>query len=128
MTIVDAYNVLGARPDGWWHDRPAALAGLVRDIGRWRARAAGEPERVLVVVDGWPDEAVPEGVQEGVEVRYAQRPGPDAADRVIADLVRSHDAPADLTIVTSDAALRRTVTGHGAAVVGAGTFRRRLET
>ena len=30
--IVDGMNVLGSRPDGWWHDRPAAMAGLTRRL------------------------------------------------------------------------------------------------
>jgi predicted RNA-binding protein with PIN domain len=121
--IIDAFNVLGARPDGWWRDRPAALARLVDEISRWRPEGAD----VLVVVDGWPDDVLPEGTRDGVAVRYAHRRGPDAADEVIAALVRGAADPAGLTVVTSDARLRDSVVRSGAAVEGAGTFRRRLD-
>ena len=123
MWIIDAFNVLGARPDGWWHDRSRALEHLVDTIRRWRPADV----EVLVGVDGWPDEALPEGSVLGVGVRYAHRRGPDAADAVIADLVRAGQLPPGTTVVTSDRALREIVRAHGVEVEGAGTFRRRVE-
>ena len=53
--------------------------------------------------------------------------GRNAADDDIAALVEADPDPSDLTVVTSDADLRRRVSEHGAAVEGAGTFLRRLE-
>jgi hypothetical protein len=32
VLIVDAANVIGARPNGWWGDRAKAAAGLCRDL------------------------------------------------------------------------------------------------
>lgn len=32
--IVDASNVVGSRPDGWWRDRPGALMRLLDEITR----------------------------------------------------------------------------------------------
>lgn len=122
MWIIDAYNVLGARPDGWWRNRALALARLCDEITAWR----GDDE-VVVVVDGWPRAEVPEGRRRGVDVRYARRRGPDGADRAIVDLVARSGDPGTLTVVTSDARLRDQVTGLGAAVEGAGTFRDRLD-
>ncbi|MGH3276093.1 MAG: NUDIX domain-containing protein, partial [Streptosporangiaceae bacterium] len=31
--IVDAANVVGSRPDGWWRDRPAAARRLIAGLG-----------------------------------------------------------------------------------------------
>ena len=61
-----------------------------------------------------------------VDVRFAARSGPDAADDDIAELARR--APEGLTVVSSDADLVRRVEAAGARTLGAGTFRRRLDT
>jgi hypothetical protein len=62
-----------------------------------------------------------------VEVRFASRPGPNAADDDIAAIVAADAEPGDLRVVTSDAALGVRVREHGAEVEGAGAFRRRLD-
>jgi len=121
---VDASNVVGSRPDGWWKDKPAALRRLVDGIARWHAEV-GEP--VLVVADGHPTSSVPEGTLDGVHVRYAHSSARDAADDEIVRIVAGHFDPATIAVVTSDRALRERVREHGAAVEGAGRFRTRIE-
>lgn len=121
--IIDGFNVLGARPDGWWRDRPAALARLLDDLTAWRP----DGDEIIVLVDGWPRADVAERRDRGVEVRYARRSGPDGADRAIVELVAATDDPASITVVTSDAQLRTQVRAMDADVVGAGAFRSRLE-
>lgn len=123
MWIIDAYNVLGARPDGWWRNRMVALAHLLDDIAAWRPA----DETVVVMIDGWPRVEVPERSWNGLDVRYAHRRGPDGADNAIIEMVRESDDPSDMTVVTSDALLRSQVLELGAAVEGAGTFRERLD-
>jgi predicted RNA-binding protein with PIN domain len=118
--IVDGMNVIGSRPDGWWRDRPGAMRSLVEELEAFAGRI-GDP--VTVVFDGRPFDL--EG-GEGVSVLFASRRGPNAADDDIAALVERDDDPAALSVVTSDADLARRVGGAGAAVVGAGEFRRRL--
>jgi len=77
------------------------------------------PDRnVIVVFDGAPFEVD----ASSVEVRFASRRGPNAADDDIAALAASGD-----TVVTSDADLERRVRERGADVIGAGAFRRRLD-
>lgn len=120
--VVDGNNVIGARPDGWWRDRPAATRRLIDRLGAW-AEAAGED--VAVVFDGRPPAGLP--APPRVEVRFADRGGRDAADDVIAALVASDEAPGTLRVVTSDAGLARRVVAHGAAVCGARAFRERLD-
>ncbi len=112
---------MGARPDGWWRDRPAAMRRLVEAL---TAHARSTGDRVAVVFDGRPLEL---GDPGPVEVSFAARAGRDAADDEIVVRVASDPDPASLTIVTSDAELARRARDAGARVQGAGDFRRRLE-
>ena len=119
--IVDGMNVIGSRPTGWWRDRPRAMRELVEELKAFAERS-GDP--VTVVLDGKPFEL--EG-GDPVAVRFASRRGPNAADDDIAALVAADDDPANLSVVTSDGDLARRARDAGAAVVGAGEFRRRLD-
>lgn len=121
--LVDAFNVLGSRPDGWWRDRTAALVGLLDEIAAWRP----DDTAVEVVVDGRPRDELPEGPRGGLTVRYAHRSGPDAADDTIAALVDAAPDPTAVRVVTSDRRLRERVTARGASVEGAAAFRARLD-
>jgi predicted RNA-binding protein with PIN domain len=112
--IVDGNNLMGCRPDGWWRDREAASRRLVERLGAWAARTG---EEVVVVFDGAPPTSPPRA--PGVDVRFAGRRGPDAADDVIAALVAQAPDPSALEVVTSDAGLRARVRAHGARVTGA---------
>ena len=77
--IVDAMNVIGCRPTGWWRDRRGAMTRLVEELGRY---AADTGEEVTVVLDSDPfDVAAP-----GLDVRFAGR-ARDAADDAIVDMV-----------------------------------------
>jgi 2-methylcitrate dehydratase PrpD len=113
--LVDGMNVIGSRPTGWWRDRPRAMRELVEELGR-----LGEP--VTVVFDGRPFEFDDTGE---VEVLFASRRGRNAADDDIAALAAGSSAP--LRVVTSDGELAERVRRSGVEVVGAGTFRARLD-
>ena len=113
--IVDGNNLMGSRPDGWWKDRAGATRRLVEQLGAWAE------EDVCVVFDGRPPDDLPRPAR--VEVRFAERPGPDAADDVIARLVAEDPDPAGLEVVTSDAELARRVRERGARVSGARALR-----
>jgi predicted RNA-binding protein with PIN domain len=113
-------NVIGSRPTGWWRDRPGAMRDLVGELEGFAERE-GDP--VTVVFDGRPFDLEADGVQ----VLFATRRGPNAADDDIAALVEGDEDASELSVVTSDGDLSRRVTGAGAAVVGAGEFRRRLD-
>lgn len=115
MMVVDAMNVVGSRPTGWWRDRTAAMSGLVEQLARLDAP-------VTVVFDGRERAAVRARAAPHVTVVFA----PDA-DEEIAAIVGRRAAGTPVTVVTSDRALRRRVSAAGAEVVGGGTFRRRLE-
>jgi predicted RNA-binding protein with PIN domain len=119
--IVDGNNVMGARPDGWWRDRPAAQRRLVEGLERF-AEARDAP--VTVIFDGRPHDA---GGGLRVAVRFARRGGPNAADDDVAALVAQHPEPQNLIVATSDADLAERVRASGARVIGAGAFLRELE-
>jgi predicted RNA-binding protein with PIN domain len=126
--IVDAMNVIGSRPDGWWRDRDGALRRLVARTVTW-ARTVPDAE-VVVVADGSPVDELPEGPHGPVVVRYASRRGRDAADDRIVELVGDL-APAagtdPVVVVTADRELRSRVEELGAATVGPRTFRHHLD-
>ena len=124
--IVDGMNVIGSRPDGWWRDRAGAARRLVR---RLEALAEASGDELTVVFDGRPGRSGPPEQPEGEPLRvlYARRGGRNAADERIAELVAEDAQPASLTVVTSDAALRREVEALGARVVGSSTLLRRLD-
>jgi predicted RNA-binding protein with PIN domain len=118
--LVDGMNVIGSRPDGWWRDRCGAMRSLVELLER-HAKETGDD--VSVVFDGRPRDT---GARS-VEVGFASRRGPNAADDDIAALVERDGDPASLTVVTSDQALADRVRERGAEVIGSGAFRRRLD-
>ena len=120
--VVDALNVIGTRPDGWWRDPDAAKRRLVERI---QALAIADPTPITVVIDGRPLPDLPEGEHGGVLVLYADRPGPDAADdRIVALAERARPS---LRVVTSDRALRDRLVLLGAEVEGASWLLRRLD-
>ena len=120
--IVDGMNVIGSRPTGWWRDRPRAMRELVDELEAFAAATRrGRDGRVR-------REAV-RARAGGAGSGSCSRPrrGRNAADDDIAALVASDDEPGSLSVVTSDGDLARRARDAGAAVLGAGEFRRRLD-
>jgi len=122
--IVDAMNVIGARPDGWWRDRDGAVRRL---IGRLQGLGAARGGGVTVVVDGRPLADVAEGEHDGLVVLYAW-PGRNAADDRIIELLREVDEPSAYEVVTSDRVLAERVRALGASVRGARSLLAELDT
>lgn len=126
--VVDGNNVMGATPDGWWRDRPAAARRL---LARLQEHHRSTGAHVILVLDV-PSSDLPEGEHEGVVVRYAQRRGRDAADDRIVALVDEGDEGgaagprARVEVVTSDRGLATRLAARDVPVVGAGSFLRRL--
>jgi predicted RNA-binding protein with PIN domain len=118
--LVDASNVIGSRPDGWWRDREGATKRLLDALREF----ASVEDDVVVVLDAGPAEWA--GRDGAFEVAIAPRRGRDAADDEIARRVAADPLPSSLRVVTSDAALAARVRAAGAEVDGAGGFRRRL--
>jgi hypothetical protein len=113
MLVVDAANVIGSRPTGWWKDRAGAARSFVGDLraGVAAGRLSGP---VVVVLEGKARQGAPSGTAEGVTVVHAEGSGDDA----LVDVVR--DAPDDeaVVLVSADRELRRRAEALGAEVVG----------
>lgn len=117
--IVDAMNVVGSRPDGWWRDRQGALAALIEEVERWAARDGHEVTVVL-------EEPMPLG-SSLISVVCAPRAAANSADDEIVRLVHEADLPREITVVSSDGALGARVHDAGATTLSAGRFRALLD-
>lgn len=120
LLIVDAANVVGSRPDGWWRDRAAAAGRLVDDLGR--LDRTGE---VVVVLEGAARAGVEAGARGGLTIVHAGGSGDDEIVGLVAS-ASERDADASVTVVTSDRGLRRRVQDLGARTEGPGWLWRRL--
>ena len=110
VLVVDAANVVGSRPDGWWRDRPGAANRL-----HARLVAPGLDEDVVLVVEG----AARRGPDEGVDGRVTTVHAPGSGDDAIVDVVRRlRDGGQQVLVVTADRGLRHRVTDLGACVEG----------
>jgi predicted RNA-binding protein with PIN domain len=117
LIVVDAANVVGSRPDGWWKDRAGATRRLLDALA---GVPAGE-EAVILVVEGAARAGVPAGQVGRVQVMHAQRSGDDAIVAIVRD-VRAADSSRPITVVTADRELRARVGAEGAEVMGPGTL------
>lgn len=120
--VVDALNVIGARPTGWWRDRAGAVRELVDRLARLSAAGCAAP--ITVVIDGRALADLPEGSHGRLEVCYAPG-GRDAADDRIVALLRERGTPA--RVVTADRALRERVEALGGATSSPSQLLRRLD-
>ncbi|GIG87472.1 PIN domain-containing protein [Plantactinospora endophytica] len=114
LLVVDAANVVGSRPDGWWRDRAGATVRLrdrLAPISRYGLPGLAPPVEVVLVVEGAARRVEP---AEGVRVVAAEGSGDDA----IVGLVRAERADRSCVVVTADRALRDRVTALGAQVRG----------
>jgi hypothetical protein len=129
--VVDAANVVGMVPDGWWRRRAAATE-LLRDALEpvtagglpadtvppdlaWLTRP---PLEVVLVVEG---RAGRVASTDAVRVLRARGSGDDAIVRLVA----AEGAGRPTAVVTADRALRSRVVELGAAVVWPGALPRR---
>lgn len=124
--IVDAANVVGSRPDGWWRDRLGAtqrlrdrLAGLASIDAAVVGLPASIwwPRRVLVV------EGQARGVETTDEVTVVAAQG-SGDDRIVATTaaLRTERPDDHLVVVSADRELRARVTALGATTLGPGTL------
>ncbi|HTR74567.1 MAG TPA: NYN domain-containing protein [Solirubrobacterales bacterium] len=119
--VVDAMNVIGSRPDGWWRDRAGAIRRLVGRLDRWAQR---EEERVTVMLEHEPREELR---AERIEIAWARAGGADAADREILARLTDWLADDEVVVVTSDRDLTAKALASGAEVVPSRPFRAELD-
>ena len=110
MLVIDAANVIGSRPTGWWRDRPGAARRFTEQV-RATVAAGGLDPPVTVVLEGQARTGADEGVQDGVEVVHAAGEGDDT----IAAIAQDH---AEVLVVTADRGLAARVRAADGEVVG----------
>jgi 8-oxo-dGTP diphosphatase len=137
--VVDVANVMGARPDGWWRDRPGAAARLYTEITNLAATgraippapedsptpgdsptlgdspAPETPPGFVMVLEGAAKAAAPR-LAPNDQVRVVQAAG--SGDDAIVALVR--ELPGRRVVVTADRELRQRCVAAGATVLGPG--------
>ena len=109
VLVIDAANVIGSRPDGWWRNRPRAARRFTDQVRASVAAGQLDPP-VTVVLEGQARAGVAETTADGVEVVHA----PGEADDTIAALARRH---IEVVVVTADRELTDRVHAANATVV-----------
>ncbi|GAA1524971.1 NYN domain-containing protein [Streptomyces albidochromogenes] len=120
LVVVDAANVVGSVPDGWWRDRRGAAERLRDHLRTY----AGEglpghpgPLGVLLVVEG-----AARGVASVPGVRVESAPG-SGDDRIVELVAEATGEGSAVLVVTADRELRRRVEAYGARCAGPRTVR-----
>ena len=108
--VVDAANVVGSRPDGWWRDR----AGAARRLHERLLVADTAYDEIVVVLEGAAKGGARAGRDGHVRVVHAQGAGDDTIVEQAASAVA---AGARVTVVTADRFLRARVEGVGATAM-----------
>ncbi|MEJ1092805.1 NUDIX domain-containing protein [Microbacterium istanbulense] len=143
VVVVDAANVVGSKPDGWWKDRAGAAARLRARVEAW-ARAGVPAAALGLGCERWypPVSFVVEGAAKGVHdevsgeelsaasagmpvgpvgsahiarVTTVRAPG-HGDDGIVVEVQRLLDAEYRVTLVTSDRGLRERAERIGAHV------------
>ncbi len=117
LLVVDAANVVGSVPDGWWRDRRGAAVRLrdslapLAESGLERVHEGLKPPLdVVLVVEGQA-----RGIPSTEEVRVHDARG--SGDDAMVELVRESEAPVKV-VVTADRRLRERVERLGADTIG----------
>jgi hypothetical protein len=113
LVIVDAANVVGSVPDGWWRDRRGAAERLRDRLAADGLPGRSGPVEIVLVVEG-----AARGVETVPGVRVESAPG--SGDDHMVDLVARAAGDRPVLVVTADRELRRRVAALGAAVTGPG--------
>src|SRR5882757_4003115 len=111
VLVVDAANVVGSRPDGWWRDRYGAAVRL-RDA----LEPLADDHEVILVVEGQAGRVAP---TDRVDVVAAPGSGDDEIARIAAAIAARGRR---VIVVTADRELRRRLTAIGAELAGPRTL------
>jgi hypothetical protein len=110
VLVIDAANVIGSRPNGWWRDRPGA-ARTFTDRVRFAVALGRLDPPVTVVLEGKSRSGVAKGDVDGVAIVHAPGEGDDTIAAIAA-------AGGHVVVVTADRGLAQRVRAAGAQVVG----------
>ena len=124
MLIVDAANVVGSRPNGWWRDRGKAAADLCRQlVDAIDAKRLDAP--IVAVLEGAARRGVDERDHDGLRVVHSPGSGDDTITELVA---RGAGDGQTVTVVTADRELRDRTRRLGAHLVGPTWLLDRLES
>ena len=110
MLVIDAANVIGSRPTGWWRDRPGAARRFTERVRATVSAGRLDPP-VTLVLEGRARAGADEAVVDGVEVVHA----PGEGDDTIAAIAKAHH---EVIVVTADRELIERVRATNGEVVG----------
>ncbi|GCD91918.1 hypothetical protein [Nocardioides sp. LS1] len=105
--VVDAANVVGSRPDGWWKDR----AGAARRLHEGLLVADTPYDVIVLVLEGAAKGGVKAGRDGHVRVVHAQGSGDET---IVAETRAAAERGDRVTVVTADRFLRARCEGVGA--------------
>jgi len=111
--VIDAANVVGSRPDGWWKDRQGATRRLLGAVETLRGRVTRLEDRWVVLAGA---ELVAEGAARGIPSATWARvlDAPASGDDTV---VARSERLVDPLVVTADRGLRHRL-GPDTAVAG----------
>ncbi len=109
--VVDAANVVGSRPDGWWKDR----AGAARRLHEGLLVADTPYDVVVLVLEGAAKGGVKAGRDGHVRTVHAPKDG-DAT--IVAEAQAAADRGDRVAVVTADRMLQARVQALGALALG----------
>jgi uncharacterized protein YaiI (UPF0178 family) len=110
VLVVDAANVIGSRPDGWWRDRPGAARRFVDSV-RSATDTGTLHAPVTIVLEGGARAGSPEADDRGVAVVHS----PGEGDDTIVAVAEAHPGA---VVVTADRGLADRVRAVGGEVLG----------
>lgn len=119
VLVVDGANVVGSRPDGWWHDRAGAALRLHAEL----AATALPYDAVVLVVEGAARQGPAADEAGRLRTVHAEGSGDDAIVTLVHALAGEGRA---VVVVTADRGLRRRVEGEGVSCRGPGWLREQL--
>ena len=111
MLLIDAANVIGSQPTGWWRDRAGAARQFVEQL-REAAKDGRIPVPAVVVLEGAARAGAAEEDIGGVRVVHATHDGDDAL------VEQAATATAGVVLVSADRRLHERVRRMGAETVG----------
>ncbi|WP_434970970.1 NUDIX domain-containing protein [Microbacterium sp. bgisy207] len=127
--VIDAANVVGSVPDGWWRDRAGAAGRLIDRVRQWRERGVDAAKlelpgslwfpEVSVVLEGQATRALAGDDHAETDIRVVPAPG-EGDDEIVAETRRRIASGEQVIVVTSDRGLADRAGDEGARVVGAG--------
>ncbi|MDF0528462.1 hypothetical protein P0W64_05820 [Tsukamurella sp. 8F] len=118
LIVVDAANVVGSTPNGWWRDRRGfteRLRDRLAGLAEYGIESTGTPVEVVMVVEGQASGVEPSDTVATVSARGS---GDDRIVQLVAE-----NSGRRCVVVTADRGLRSRVTALGAEVIGPSALR-----